>query len=67
MFEQRHCFLYKARTEIECFGIRKRHFHEIRKEHDYFVECMKINFMYNYNLHIRIPLNRKKKFDIEMN
>jgi len=39
---------------------------ELNAEYEYFTECMKINFMYNYNQHIRKPLNKKKLIDLDI-
>ena len=58
--------MYKACTEMEAFAIRKKQWEQtVHEEDGYFTECMKINFMYNYNQHIRKPLIKKKELDIE--
>ena len=65
-FKQRHSFIYRAKSHLKAFAIRKANWEAIREEYEYFGECMKINFMYNYNMHIRKPLNLKKEQDIKM-
>jgi len=57
--------MYRAITDIRAFSIRNKKWNNILcKEFDYFTECMKINFMYNFNQHIRKPLIKKKNTDI---
>jgi len=53
--------MYRASTDIQSYAIRKRSWEiNLLNEFPYFTECMKINFMFNYNRYVRKPLIKKK-------
>ena len=61
---KRHLFVYQANNLIEGFAIRKKNWFLLEKDHEYFTQSLKIQFIFNYNKHIRTPLTRKKNIDI---
>lgn len=48
---------------MNCFAIRKVNWEKLSMLYQYFSECMKINFINNYSIHIRRPMISKKHKD----
>ena len=62
-FNKRHQYFIQASAQMNCFAIRKVSWEKLSMLYQYFSECMKINFIYNYSIHIRRPMISKKHKD----